>query len=433
MKVFIGWSGERSKMVASALRGWLTLMFETIQPWMSSTDIDKGTRWADEISQQLENSDVGIVCITPENMQNPWLLFESGAIVKKVSESLLCTLVIGMQKSAIKGPLSQFQHTEIKEADMLEFVRTLNRAKETPRSDIDVIFRSLWPELKAKLDEVPDRPKEAERPVEELLEYYRAKAIEVEVRVMPQSADLFFNDRLLGPSPQLIRVNPDAAINTVSAAAIHHFDWHSAISEKEIEEGIISIKLEHKQDSDWERHVPRWLRDRRRYPKNPVLTRAIVTYLCFIEEVDDAVAEAEVAIGLAPNWYMSYNAMGFALLKKGDIDAASRYFRITATMNPDSFAGHYNLAAALSLQESFVECIASFKHILDNRRTVSTFEAAAVDVAGDSDFDNIRSHPKFKAQFDDICKQIEEAVSSLSTEPDPAGEAAARNSSPRTP
>lgn len=421
MKVFISWSGERSKMVASALRGWLTLMFETIQPWMSSTDIGKGTRWADEISRQLENSDVGIVCVTPENMQNPWLLFESGAIVKKVNESLLCTLVIGMQKSAIKGPLSQFQHTEPKEADMLEFVRTLNRAKKTPRSEIDVLFKNLWPELKAKLDKVPDRPSKAEQSVEKSLKYYQEKAIEVEVRVTPQSADLFFNDRLVGQSPQSIRVNPDATINTVSAAAINYFDWHSPISKEEIERRLISIKLDHKQASDWGRHVPRWLRDRRRYPDNPVLTRAIVTYLCFINEVDDAVAEAEIAVGLAPNWYMSYNAMGFALLKKQDIEAAARYFRITSTMKPDSFAGHYNLAAALSLQKKFAECIVNFKHILNNRRAWITFAEADVDVASDSDFDNIRSDPEFKSQFDKICKQISEAVSSLSSEPDAAG------------
>ena len=34
MKVFISWSGQRSKTVALAFRDWLPLMFETIEPWM---------------------------------------------------------------------------------------------------------------------------------------------------------------------------------------------------------------------------------------------------------------------------------------------------------------------------------------------------------------------------------------------------------------
>lgn len=420
MKLFIAWSGERSKTVALALRKWLPYMFETIEPWVSSTDIAKGTRWAAEISGQLEHSNVGVVCLTPENMENPWLLFESGALVKKVKESRLCTLAIGMQKSAIKGPLSQFQHTELRKTDMLEFVRTLNSARETPRDNIDTLFERLWPDLDADLKKVAGSPREAEQPVKELLKYYRQKATEVKVNVMPPSADLFFNDRLVStPRPYSIRVNPDADIvNTVSAAAANHFDWHSAISREDLERGTISIKLDNKTATEWERHVPRWLRDRRRYPKNPVLTRAIVTYLCFIEEFDDAVAEAEDALKLAPNWYMSYNAMGYALLTKGDLDDAVYYFRTTAAMNPDNFVGHYNLAAALCRKEEFSECIASLKRILSNQNTLRTFAEAEQDVEKDNDFDNIRSAAKFSGQFNDVLKQIDEAVRKLPSSPD---------------
>ena len=382
MKVFISWSGERSKMVASALHEWLPLMFETIEPWMSSTDINKGARWADQLSRQLEQSNAGVVCITPENIESPWLLFESGSLAKTVSASLVCTLVVGMDKTKIKGPLSQFQHTEPNEADMLQFVKTLNRAKEPPsRSELAIgrLFENLWPLLQKTIEELPRQ--RSVRSTAEALHYYSQKALLLTLEATPKSADLFFNDQLLGSSPQTIRVNPDAATNTISAAAANHFDWHSVILQKDLEKGAISIALENKTGGAFDKHVTRWLRDRRRYPDNPVLTRAIVTYLCAIEEKDEAVAEAEIAIKLAPEWFMSYNAMGYALLAKHEIDRAIRYFNITVAMQPSHFLGYYNLASAYALQKNFPQCIKNLESILNNRDVLSTLRDAKHDPA----------------------------------------------------
>ena len=43
MKVFLCWSGDASKAVASALRGWLPLLNNSFEPWMSEIDIPRGT------------------------------------------------------------------------------------------------------------------------------------------------------------------------------------------------------------------------------------------------------------------------------------------------------------------------------------------------------------------------------------------------------
>lgn len=73
MKVFISWSGERSRAVAEALRNWLPHVIQGLQPWFSSNDIDKGVRWATDIAANLQESRVGIICLTPENLESPWI------------------------------------------------------------------------------------------------------------------------------------------------------------------------------------------------------------------------------------------------------------------------------------------------------------------------------------------------------------------------
>jgi hypothetical protein len=47
--IFISWSGEISRQVATALRELIRNTIQTATPWMSEVDIDKGARWRSEI------------------------------------------------------------------------------------------------------------------------------------------------------------------------------------------------------------------------------------------------------------------------------------------------------------------------------------------------------------------------------------------------
>ena len=82
MKVFLSWSGERSRAVAEALREWLPFINAEIQPWMSGTDIEPGARWSNAIAEELDAISIGIVCVTRENQSSPWLNFEAGALAR---------------------------------------------------------------------------------------------------------------------------------------------------------------------------------------------------------------------------------------------------------------------------------------------------------------------------------------------------------------
>ena len=85
MKVFISWSGEKSHKIANILREWMPCVIQSIKPYVSSKDIDKGARWSTDIAKELEDSYFGIICVTKSNINAPWINFEAGALSKAVA------------------------------------------------------------------------------------------------------------------------------------------------------------------------------------------------------------------------------------------------------------------------------------------------------------------------------------------------------------
>lgn len=55
---------EPSHSVALVLRKRLPLRFSDVDPYVSSEDIDQGKRWPDELGQNRESVNVGILCLT---------------------------------------------------------------------------------------------------------------------------------------------------------------------------------------------------------------------------------------------------------------------------------------------------------------------------------------------------------------------------------
>ena len=166
MKVFISWSGDISGKVARMLRDWLPSVIQSLEPHVSSEDIDKGRRWIADISGELEHSAFGILCVTKDSKDAPWLIFEAGALSKSVKQSRVAPFLFGVELSEIKeGPLSQFQATRFDKDDVNKLVHSLNSAGDVPSLDkgrLDNTFSRWWPELEAKLNEIKVSEPEAE-------------------------------------------------------------------------------------------------------------------------------------------------------------------------------------------------------------------------------------------------------------------------------
>ncbi|UTV26404.1 TIR domain-containing protein [Photobacterium atrarenae] len=157
MKVFISWSGDTSRRVAEVIREWLPTVLQTVKPYFTPNDIEKGTRWSSDIASELDDSLAGIFCVTSDNLSSQWLMFEAGAISKKVDQSLVCPILIGMDNSDINGPLTQFQTTLFEKSDFKRLVFDLNKANSSnvlEESVLHTVFEKFWPELEEKVSKI---------------------------------------------------------------------------------------------------------------------------------------------------------------------------------------------------------------------------------------------------------------------------------------
>jgi hypothetical protein len=183
MKVFISWSGHRSKAVAHALWQWLPDVIQSIKPWLSAEDIDAGTRWSQILADELAETRFGIICVTPENQNAPWILFEAGALAKTIEKTYVCPYLIEMRHAELRdGPLTQFQTKQADENQTWDLVKTINRALQQDSLPEEKLKRSfeIWcPNLERSLNNLPPSEndhKEKRKPedmIEEILNLSR--------------------------------------------------------------------------------------------------------------------------------------------------------------------------------------------------------------------------------------------------------------------
>jgi hypothetical protein len=159
MKIFLSWSGERSRQVALGLREWLPKMFDDLEdPWMSDKDISAGERWAQKLATQLETIDFGILCLTPGNLNVPWLIFEAGAISRAVTGARVVPYLSGLAPEEVPHPLALFQSVRSDEKGSFKLVQSVNAelSDSLSEKDLEESFKEKWPDLEGILERALD-------------------------------------------------------------------------------------------------------------------------------------------------------------------------------------------------------------------------------------------------------------------------------------
>ena len=157
MKVFLSWSGHKSHQVALVLREWLPSVIQSIMPYVSSEDIDKGARWSTDIAKELEDSTYGILCVTKENLEAPWLLFEAGALSKMMDKSSVCPFIFDLKRAEVKGPILQFQSTIFEKDDVKKLLLSLNKSCGESSLKEELLAKTFdvwWPKLEEDLNKI---------------------------------------------------------------------------------------------------------------------------------------------------------------------------------------------------------------------------------------------------------------------------------------
>ncbi len=211
MKVFISWSGTLSHKVACAFREWLPSVIQSVGPYVSSEDIDKGTRWSTDIAKELEESSYGIICVTKENINAPWISFEAGALSKSIDKANVTPFLFNVKRSEVQGPLLQFQSTIYEKDEVFKTLKSINnRVPEKDRlSEVHLkkTFEVWWPQLKSALDELQSKPEETSETVR--------KAEKAKPEILEEILELVRRQQRLLNSPEAL-LPPDYILGLVS-------------------------------------------------------------------------------------------------------------------------------------------------------------------------------------------------------------------------
>jgi len=140
---------------------WLPMVVQAAKPFFSMNSIEKGSRGLPELTKALAGTKVAIICLTSENKNAPWVLYEAGALSKTIDEKTrLCIYLLGgLQSQDVEAPLGMFQATNSDKDDTLRLVKTINKAVSeehpVPEKSLEAIFDLAWPKLEAKISKMP--------------------------------------------------------------------------------------------------------------------------------------------------------------------------------------------------------------------------------------------------------------------------------------
>lgn len=204
VNIFVSWSGKYTHSIAKQLKQWLENNLQYCSVFISS-DIAKGEKWSEDIEANLEKSDIGIICVTKESYNKPWLLYEIGALVG--NNALVCPVFFDLRTDEINNsPILLRQVTNFEREDFFKLVKSINTKNNGNSLEFErlqSIFETNWSVLYDNIHSIlnvhdnPKTPNTHEQFINEnskkkSIEEIKAGALEGNVQDQLDYADKFY-------------------------------------------------------------------------------------------------------------------------------------------------------------------------------------------------------------------------------------------------
>jgi TIR domain len=158
MRVFLSWSKRRSKAVAEAWHTFLPDVLQVVKTFLSSADLEAGVRWTADLADALGDMDHGIIVVTPENREEPWIHFEAGALSKKPGKAKVVPFLYDVDGSQVHPSLAQFNYRPFTREGVFQIVTSINNDLGELALDpgrLQRAFEKHFPDFEKRLKDIP--------------------------------------------------------------------------------------------------------------------------------------------------------------------------------------------------------------------------------------------------------------------------------------
>lgn len=147
-KLFISWSKASTRGIADSLARHLELMLPRQEVFVSTRDITLGENFRNVIDEQLKSSSFALICVNSENIKEPWLHYEAGAISATIEKAHIIPLLFDGDFEIIKDtPLGVFHAIKYDKEAIRQIVDLVSDDKTRAQE----YFKKFWPDLEADI------------------------------------------------------------------------------------------------------------------------------------------------------------------------------------------------------------------------------------------------------------------------------------------
>jgi hypothetical protein len=159
IEVFLSWSGEPSRLLATALESHLKNLSrqvvpgDRLSPWLSE-DLEPGAEWASTLIPRVRSARVAILCLTRRNVTAPWISFETGVFYSSRLKKAVIPFLLDVTSDGLSFPLGLFQGLQAdRNGSKALFVR-IGELAGIGADAVEPWFLERWGQIEEEFDDI---------------------------------------------------------------------------------------------------------------------------------------------------------------------------------------------------------------------------------------------------------------------------------------